>query len=68
MSETHVILALRAERLEIAAHVYDIEKKLAKLRNSLANLDAAMNLLMPGHPDAEPPRRGYRRTKYFAWE
>jgi len=25
-----------------------------------------MKLLTPGHPDAVPPRRGYRRTKYFA--
>jgi hypothetical protein len=25
-----------------------------------------MNLLTPGHPDAVSPRRGYRRTKYFA--
>jgi len=66
MSETHVISALRAKRIEIAAHVHDTEKKLAKLRASLANLDAAMNLLTPGHPDAVPPRRGYRRTKYFA--
>jgi len=66
MSETHVISALRAKRLEIAAHVHDTEKKLVKLRASLANLDAAMNLLTPNHPDAVPPRRGYRRTKYFA--
>jgi hypothetical protein len=66
MSETHVISAVRAKRLEIAAHVHDTEKKLAKLRASLANLDAAMNLLTPRHPDAFPPRRGYRRTKYFA--
>src|ERR1019366_9182788 len=66
MSETHVISALRAKRLEIAAHVHDTEKKLAKLRASLAKLDAAMNLLTPGHPDALSPRRGYRRTKFFA--
>lgn len=66
MSETHVISALRAKRLEIAANVHDTEKKLAKLRASLANLDAAMNLLTPDHPDAIPPRRAYRRTKYFA--
>jgi hypothetical protein len=66
MSETHVISALCAKRLEIAAHVHDTEKKLAKLRASVANLDTAMNLLTPGHPDAVPPRRGYRRTKYFA--
>jgi hypothetical protein len=42
MSETHVTSALRAKRVEIAAHVHDTEKKLAKLRASLANLDAAM--------------------------
>ncbi len=66
MSETHVISALRAKRLEISAHVHDTEKKLARLRASLANLDAAINLLTPDHPDALPPRRGYRRTRYFA--
>lgn len=66
MSETHVISALRAKRVEIAAHVHDTEKKLAKLRASLANLDAAMNLLTPGHPDAVAPRRPYKRTKYFS--
>jgi hypothetical protein len=54
MSDTHVIAALRAKRLEIAAHVHDTEKKLAKLRSSLANLDAAMNLLTPGHPRRNP--------------
>lgn len=66
MSETHVISALRAKRLEIAAHVHDTEKKLAKLRAALANLDAAMILLTPGHPDAIEPRKRYRRTKYFS--
>ncbi len=66
MSEPHVISALRAKRLEISAHVHDTEKKLARLRASLANLDAAINLLTPGHPDALPPRRAYRRTRYFA--
>src|SRR5271170_2423894 len=63
---SHVIAALRAKRLDLASHIHDTEKKLAKLRASLANLDAAINLLTPGHPDAIPPRRGYRRTKYFA--
>src|SRR5271170_4473926 len=61
----HVLSALRAKRLEVAAHVHDMEKKLAKLRAALANLDAAASLLTPGHPDEIPKRRVYRRTKYF---
>jgi hypothetical protein len=62
---TQVLGALRAKRLEIAAQVHDTEAKLAKLRAALANLDAAANLLTPGHPDEIPRRRAYRHTKYF---
>jgi hypothetical protein len=63
---SHIIAGLRAKRVEIAALVHDTEKKLAKLRGNLANLDAAINILTPGHPDAPPPRRAYRQTRYFA--
>ena len=59
---THVIAALREKRTEIASQVHDTEKKLAKLRAALANLDAAMNILTPEHPDHIAPRRGL----YFA--
>jgi hypothetical protein len=62
---THVIAALREKRAEVSAQIHDTEKKLAKLRAALANLDAAANLLTPGHPDELPKRRSYRRTKYF---
>jgi hypothetical protein len=65
MSEPHVISALRARRLDIAAQLHDTEKKVSKLRAALANLDAAMILLTPDHPDGIPKRRDYRRTKYF---
>ncbi|MGH6889409.1 MAG: hypothetical protein ACREHF_09455 [Rhizomicrobium sp.] len=60
----HVLTVLRAKRLEIAAQVHDTEKKLAKMRAALANLDAAMGILSPDHPDYLPDRR--RRSRYFA--
>jgi len=37
----HVVSAIEAKRVEIAAQVQDTERKLAKLRAALANLDAA---------------------------
>jgi len=63
---THVLTVLREKRTEIASQIHDTEKKLAKLRAALANLDAAMNILTPDHPDHVPARRGYKRTNYFA--
>jgi len=60
----HVLAALRAKRTEVANLVHDTEKKLAKLRAALANLDAAANILTPEHPDHIAPRR--RKTRYFA--
>ena len=66
MSDPQAMKALRARRLDIAGQVHDTERKLAKLRAALANLDAAMILLTPDHPEGIPPRRDYRRTKYFA--
>jgi hypothetical protein len=64
MSGTHVMSELRSKRAEVAELVHDTEKKLAHLRASLANLDAAMNILTPDHPDHIAPRR--RKTRYFA--
>jgi hypothetical protein len=64
MSE-HVLTVLKAKRTEIAGQVHDTEKKLAKLRAALANLDAAMNILTPDHPDHVPGRRAYRKS-YFS--
>jgi hypothetical protein len=66
MSESYVISALRASRLDIAAQLHDTEKKESKLRAVLANLDAVMVLLTPDHPDGIPKRRDYRRAKYFS--
>ncbi len=65
MSE-HVLTVLRAKRADISSQVHDTEKKLAKLRAALANLDAAMNILTPEHPDHIPGRRKYVRSNYVA--
>jgi hypothetical protein len=67
MSESipHVVSAIKAKRVEIAAQVQDAERKLAKLRAALANLDAAAVLLIPGHPEGIPSRQRYQPSKYF---
>ncbi|HEX4079267.1 MAG TPA: hypothetical protein VHX61_10410 [Rhizomicrobium sp.] len=59
----HVLTVLRAKRDQISAQVHDTEKKLAKMRAGLANLDAAMALLMPDHPDFIAPPKP--KTRYF---
>jgi hypothetical protein len=67
MAEPHVITALRAKRAEISGHVHDLERKLARHRASLAAIDATIRLYAPGlDPDSIPPKRTYRRTRYFA--
>jgi hypothetical protein len=67
MTEPHVISALRLKRAEISGHIHDLEKRIARQRANLANLDATIKLFSPGtSPDAIPPKRVYRRTRYFA--
>jgi hypothetical protein len=67
MTEKHVVSALRLKRSEISGHVHDLEKRIARQRANLANLDATIKLFSPGsNPDAIPPKRTYRRTRYFA--
>jgi hypothetical protein len=68
MSESipHVVSAIKAKRVEIAAQVQDAERKLAKLRAALANLDAAAVLLIPGHPEGIPKRQRYQPSRYFS--
>ena len=67
MIDTHVISALRLKRAEIGGHIHDLEKRIARQRVNLANLDATIKLFSPGvEPDAIPPKRVYRRTRYFA--
>jgi hypothetical protein len=67
MAEPHVISALRLKRAEISGHIHDLEKRIARQRVALANLDATIRLFSPGtNPDAIPPKRPYRRTRYFA--
>jgi hypothetical protein len=67
MVEPHVISALRLKRAEISGHIHDLEKRIARQRANLANLDTTIKLFSPGaNPDAIPPKRAYRRTRYFA--
>jgi hypothetical protein len=67
MTNSHVVSALRLKRAEISGHIHDLEKRIARQRASLANLDATIKLFSPGtNPDAIPPKRVYRRTRYFA--
>jgi hypothetical protein len=67
MTEKHVVSALRIKRAEISGHIHDLEKRIARQRANLANLDATIKLFSPGtNPDAIPPKRAYRRTRYFA--
>src|SRR5438105_4607502 len=61
----HAITALRKRREEIRGQVHDAEKRVTKLRAALANLDAAIAILTPEHPDYVAPRRHYRRECYF---
>src|ERR1700736_5657660 len=67
MTNSHVVSALRLKRAEIGGHIHDLEKRIARQRANLANLDATIKLFSPGtNPDAIPPKRAYRRTRYFA--
>jgi hypothetical protein len=67
MTEKHVVSALRLKRAEISGHIHDLEKRIARQRANLANLDATFKLFSPGaNPDVIPPKRVYRRTRYFA--
>jgi hypothetical protein len=66
-THTHVISALRLKRAEISGHIRDLEKKIARHRLALANIDATIRLFSPStNPDAIPPKRPYRRTQCFA--
>ncbi|MGH6877814.1 MAG: hypothetical protein ACREHV_10625 [Rhizomicrobium sp.] len=59
------IAALRKRREELTGQVHDAEKRVTKLRATLANLDAAIAILTPDHPDDVAPARHYRRQGYF---
>jgi hypothetical protein len=67
MVEPHVVSALCLKRAEISGHIHDLEKRIARQRVNLANLDATIRLFSPDtNPDAIPAKRPYRRTRYFA--
>jgi hypothetical protein len=67
MTEPHVVSALRAKRAEISGHIHELEKKIGRFRASLLHVDASLQLFSLGTDhDAIPPKRPYRRTRYFA--
>jgi hypothetical protein len=67
MSDTHIVSVLWRKRAEIGGHIHDLEKRIGRQRTNLANLDATIKLFSLGaNPDAIPPKRAYRRTRYFA--
>jgi hypothetical protein len=67
MTNSHVASVLRLKRAEISGYIHDLEKRIVRQRANLANLDATIKLFSPGtNPDAIPPKRPYRRTRYFA--
>ncbi|HTT84694.1 MAG TPA: hypothetical protein VMF67_14540 [Rhizomicrobium sp.] len=59
----HVLTVLRAKRDAISEQVHDTEKKLAKLLAAMVNLDAAIGILSPDHPDFIAPAKPKKR--YF---
>lgn len=64
MSESipHVVGAIRAKRDEIARQIAEYERRLHKLRSSLASLDAAGAILAPDYGEKFIKRRPH----YFA--
>ena len=67
MIETHVVSALRAKRAKISGYIHELEKKIGRLRASVIHVDESLRLFSPdADPDAIPPKRPYRRTRYFA--
>src|SRR2546427_9620126 len=67
MMEPQVVAALRAKRAEIAGDIAEIEHQLRQQRMSLAHIDATLRLFAPNlDPQTIPPKRHYRRTRYFA--
>ena len=66
MSETHVISALRQKRAEISGQVHDLERKVQRLRATLASIDSTIRVFSPDlDPESIEPKRLYRRTRYF---
>jgi hypothetical protein len=66
MADPHVISALKLKRAEISGHIQDLERRAERYRASLANIDATILLFAPGsNPDAIPPKKPYRRSRYF---
>ncbi len=67
MSEPHIVSTLRRKRAEIGGCIRDMELQIERQRAALAHIDATIRLFSPdADPEAIPPKRTYRRTRYFA--
>jgi hypothetical protein len=67
MSEPHIVTTLRRKRAEIGGYIRDLERQIKRQRAALAHVDATIRLFAPGvNPDTIPPKRTYRRSRYFA--
>jgi hypothetical protein len=49
MTNGHVVSVLRLKRAEISGHIHDLEKRVARQRANLANLDATIKLCPNPH-------------------
>lgn len=61
----HAVTVLRKRREELAEQTREAEKRVTRLSSALANLDAAIAILTPEHPDYVSPQKRYKRTAYF---
>jgi hypothetical protein len=68
MTDTHVVSALRRKHAEISGHIHDLEKRIARQRANLANLDATISCFrpaqipMPSLPNGSIARQGILLT------
>jgi hypothetical protein len=67
MAEPHIVSGLRLKRAEVSGYIADLERKINRQRADLVHIDATIRLFSPEtNPETIPPKRPYRRTKYFA--
>lgn len=63
---SHALHALKRKRAELMGRIQDHERSARLLRVSLAHVDGTLKLFDPDAvPEAIPPKRVHRRTRYF---
>ena len=62
-----IISSLRQKRAKIGGAICRLEQQIKLQRVALAHIDATIRMFSPGtDPGTIPPKRAYRRTRYFA--